>query len=261
MSTQARGVGFGLSPFFSFSFGILVSCAAAVSVGAQPSPGGYAAHLESVDNPVDPSWQIGGFANGGFPPYYAVHPPLFHYQEELLFYSAGLEAGRMVTAKHGSSFLRGRGEAMVEVIPYWQVNHPAQTVAIYLPGSSAPSFNGVLNAYSIHGASITPLQFRWNFLKKDVSRFLPWVQSGLGLLWTNQEFPQGYGTALQPPFAKTSHINFTPQVDFGENIFVRRNQSVSLGVQAIHVTDFGLTTYDPGVNVVVEFRAGYSWWR
>jgi hypothetical protein len=261
MRSQAHRVEFGVSAFVSLLFAIIVSCVAIVSVNAQQASNGYAINSEPVDNSIHRSWQIGGFAAGGFPPYYSVHPPLLHYQEELLFYSAGLEAGRMITAIHGPSFLRGRGEAVVEVIPYWQAYHPAQTDAVYLPGSSTPSFQAGFGAYSIHGASITPFQFRWNFLKKDTSRFVPWVQPGFGLLWTNLEFPQGYGDAAVPPIVRTSHINFTPQVDFGENIFVHRNQSISLGVQAIHITNFGLTTYDPGVNVIVQFRAGYSWWR
>jgi hypothetical protein len=261
MKAQAFGVGFGVAAFISLSIAIIVSCATTVSVDAQQSSNGYASDLEPTDNSIHRSWQIGGFAAGGFPPDYTVHPPLLHYQEELLFLSAGLEAGRMLTAVHGSNFLRGRGEAVVELNPYWQVNHPAQTVAIYSPGSSTPSFSADVGAYSIHGVSITPFQFRWNLLKEDSSRFVPWIQPGFGLLWTNQDFPQGYGDAVVPPIVRTSHINFTPQVDFGENIFVRRNQSVSLGVQAIHVTNFGLSTYDPGVNVIVGFRAGYSWWR
>jgi hypothetical protein len=94
-------------------------------------------------------------------------------------------------------------------------------------------------------------------MKDDTTRFVPWVQPGLGLLWTNKDFPQGYLT----PGLQTSRWNFTPQVDLGEAIFVRKNRSINLGVRAVHITNFGLSTYDPGVNVVVEFSAGYSWWR
>jgi len=261
MRAKSHGVDFGVSAFLSLFFGIIISCTAPVSVDAQQSSNGYAGKSEAMDNSVHRTWQIGVFAAGGFPPYYSVHPPQGHYQEELLFYSAGLEAGRMVTAIHGPKFLRGRGEAVVDVIPYWQVNHPAQTVTVYWPGSSAPSFWASVGAYSIHGVAITPLQFRWNFLKNYTDRFVPWVQPGFGLLWTSVNFPQGYGTTVEPPLATTSQINFTPQLDFGENVFVHKNQSLSLSVQAIHVTNFGLSTYDPGVNVVVQFGVGYSWWR
>jgi lipid A 3-O-deacylase len=214
-----------------------------------------------MDDFIRRTWQIGGFVAGGFPPAYSVHPPQFHYQEVLHFYSAGLEAGRMLTDIHGPSLLRGRGEAVVDVIPYWQVNHPEQTVSIYFPGNNTSNLQAQVASYNVHGASITPLEYRWNFQSEESSRFVPWVQLGFGLLWTNQEFPQGYGSAQTPPQATTSHINFTPQIDFGENIFVHKNQSLNLGVQAIHVTNFGLGNYDPGVNVVVQFRVGYSWWK
>jgi hypothetical protein len=161
---------------------------------------------------------------------------------------------------HGPKILRGKGEVVAELIPYWQVNHPAQTVQAYPPGSSH-GFSANVGGYSVHGASITPFQFRWNFEKNDTTRFVPWIQPGLGFLWTNQTFPQGYGDAAVPPIVRTSDINFTPQLSFGENVFVRRRQSLSLSLQAVHITNFGLTTYDPGVNVIIQFRAGYSWWR
>lgn len=260
MRAQVHGVSIVVA-FLSLFISTFVSCAAIVSVDAQQSSSGHAGDLEPIHSFIDRPWQIGGFAAGGFPPYYTVRPPLEHYHEELLFYNAGLEAGRFITAIHGPNFFRGRGEAFVEVIPYWQVSHPGQTVAVYLPGSSTPSFFATVGAYSIHGASVTPLQFRWNLLKKDTSRFVPWVQPGFGLLWTNRSFPQGYGDAQVQPVVRAGHINFTPQVGFGESILFRRNQSMSLGVEAIHITSFGLATYDPGVNVIVELRAGYSWWR
>jgi hypothetical protein len=260
MKIEARGVGFWPSAVLALFLAIIIVSITG-SVDAQQPSNGYAINSEPTGQSTYRTWQIGGFAAGGFAPYYNVHAPLLHYREELLFYSAGLEAGRIVTAGHGPRFLRGRGEAVVDVMPYWQVRRPAQTVAVYLPGVNASSFSSNVAAYSIHGASITPLQFRWNFLRHDTSRFVPWVQPGFGFLWTNQDFPQGYGTALKPPLVTTSHINFAPQVDFGENIFVHRSQSIDLGVQVIHITSFGLKPYDPGVNVVVEFRAGYSWWR
>jgi lipid A 3-O-deacylase len=261
MRAKAHGFGFLVSTFLALFLCMKGAHAAATSIDASQSSNEGAVNSESINKSIHRTWQIGGFVAGGFPPYYTVHAPLLHYQEDLRFYDAGLEAGRIVTAIHGPKLLRGRGEAVVELIPYWQVSHPAQTVAVYLPGNSAPSFLGHAAAYSIHGASITPLQFRWNFLKKDTSRFVPWIQPGIGLLWTNQDFPQGYGDAAKPPVVRTSHINFTPQLDLGENIFVHKNQSIDLSVQAIRITNFGLTTYDPGVNIIVEFRVGYSWWR
>ena len=200
-------------------------------------------------------WQIGGFGMGGFPPYYSFHSPELHYHEALRFYGAAFEVGRMLTGIHGPGLLRGRGEVVGEFIPYWQVNHPAQTVTVYLAGSSTPNYLAGVSSYNVPGVSITPFAFRWNLMKSPTSRMVPWVQPAFGLLWTDIIFPQGYSGIM------TSKYNFTPQVDFGENLFVRNNRSVNLGVRAIHITNFGLGTYDPGVSVVVEFTAGYSWWK
>jgi lipid A 3-O-deacylase len=257
MGTQVRRVRLGVSTFASLLLAITVMCVVTATVDAQQFSDNVAVNSGPSNNSIHRLWQIGGLAMGGLPPSYELRNPILSYHEELDFYSAGLEAGRMVTAVRGSNFIKGRGEAIVEIFPYWQVNHPAQTVTVYVAPSRTPSFLGGVGAYSVHGASVTPFLLRWNFMKKDTNRLVPWVQLGSGLVWTSQIFPQGYGN----PLVKTSRINFTPQVGFGENFFVRKKQSINLGVRAVHITNFGLTTYDPGVNVVLEFTAGYSWWK
>jgi hypothetical protein len=65
--------------------GIVVFCAATVSVDAQQSSNEYGVNSEPTNKSIHRTWQIGGFAAGGFPPYYMVHDPRLHYQEELLF--------------------------------------------------------------------------------------------------------------------------------------------------------------------------------
>ena len=84
-----------------------------------------------------PSWQINGFAAGGFIPDYEIHSFL-SYTEEVKFFSAGMDAGRMLAAAHGRGFLRGRPEAVIEVIPYWEVDEPKQTDTFYFAGSNVP---------------------------------------------------------------------------------------------------------------------------
>jgi lipid A 3-O-deacylase len=202
-----------------------------------------------------PSWEVGGFAAGGFTPDYEIHSFL-NYTEEVKFFSVGVEAGRMLSAVHGKSFLRGRPEAIVEVIPYWEVDEPKQTNTVYLAGSNTP-FSATFPGYKEQGISITPLMFRWNLIHRDSSRFVPWAQGGLGLLWTPHNFPQGSGF----PGGDTSRINFQPQIGIGESIFVRKKQSLNLGVRGIHVTNAGLGQYNPGVNAIVQFTVGYSWWK
>jgi hypothetical protein len=105
-------------------------------------------------------------------------------------FSAGFEGGKMLTALHGPAFLRGRGEAVVEVIPFWLAYYPKQEDVIYGSRNEYPYIGGFQSA-SVHGVSITPLLFRWNFMKRESSRIVPWVQLGSGLLWTVRPFPQG----------------------------------------------------------------------
>lgn len=82
---------------------------------AQANMPGVASASQRVDDPVHRSWEVGGFVAGGFPPYYEIHSGSLRYNEELDFYNAGAVAGIMLTAPRGPGFLRGRGEAVVEV--------------------------------------------------------------------------------------------------------------------------------------------------
>lgn len=206
------------------------------------------------------TWQLGVFGMGGWPPYYTVHSPQLHYAEDIRFFSAGVEAGRVLTARHGPGILRGRLEAVAELMPYWQEHAPMQMFDVYLAGQSTPAFIGGYGPYDKYGISLVPALARWNFTRRAVlSRTTPWLQLGTGILWTTQEFPQGRGEHNPKP--NTSRFNFTPQVDIGENVFIRENQSIDFSVRAIHYTSFGLGEYDPGINVAVEFAIGYSWWK
>jgi lipid A 3-O-deacylase len=231
------------------------ACPFATSGYAQNTSSSMSTTLQGRKDVSRPLWQVGAFAVGGFPPDYEVRGGL-RYHEELNFYSAGLEAGRMLTASHGGGVLHGRGEAVVEVIPFWLAYHPKQEDLIYSTLDTSLGA-GIFPSYSVHGISITPLLFRWNFMRRESSRFVPWVQLGSGLLWTANRFPQGTGH----PGGNTSRINFTPQVDFGENIFTRKNQNINLALKVIHISSAGLGEYNPGVNVTVQFSLGYSWWK
>jgi hypothetical protein len=242
--------------FVAFAASVLATLSNPAAAQAQQIADDSTINQAQSTDPAPRTWRISAFATGGLPPFYAQHDSIIHYHEELRFYSASVGFGLNLTSLRGSGFVRGRGEGVVEITPYWQVVHPQQFDTVYIAGTSE-SFSGGVPYYTIHGVSITPFAFRWSFMENDASRFVPWTQPGLGVLWTSQTFPQGTGQ----PGGSTSRFNFTPQVAFGQSIFVRKNQSLDLGVRAVHITNFGLTTYDPGVNIIVEFTAGYSWWK
>lgn len=202
------------------------------------------------------TWQMGVTFMGGYPPYYEIHDPIDHYFKSSYYYSGGFEGGRTITPVHGPGFLRGQAEAMLELFPYWQEYSPAQTFTVYL--ASGGTFIAGVTGYNIHGITATPAMMRWNFVRKESSRSMWWTQTGGGLLWTSVRFPQGNG---ELPSGETSRINFTPQVAFGDNIFLKRNQSLNFAVHAIHISSAGLGNYNPGINVLVQASIGYSWWK
>jgi lipid A 3-O-deacylase len=209
-----------------------------------------------VGDTVHRSWEVGGFIAGGFPPYYEIHSDGFRYSEALDFFNAGAVAGKMLTVRRGPGFLRGRGEAVVEVIPFWLAYYPKQTLTYQTDNPNDYASDNDFGGFGIHGVSITPLLFRWNFERTESSRFVPWFQLGSGLLWTSKNFPLGKG-----PGENTSRINFTPQVGFGESIFTKKNQNLDLALKVVHISSAGLGEYNPGVNLTLQFTLGYSWWK
>jgi len=206
--------------------------------------------------PYERTWQLGATFMGGYPPYYEIHGPIAHYFKSSYYYSGGFEVGRSITMVHGPGFLRGHAEAMLEIFPYWQEYSPAQLFTVHL--ADGGTFIAGVTAYNIHGVAATPALVRWNLARRESGCSMWWAQAGGGLLWTSLEFPQGDGAI---PHGHTSRINFTPQVAFGDNIFLKKSQSLNFGVHAIHISNAGLGDIDPGVNVLVQASIGYSWWK
>jgi hypothetical protein len=210
--------------------------------------------LRNQDGAFHRFWQIGVFAAGGFPPAYQLKTSVADANVELDLINAGFEGGKMLTNAHGPALLRGRGEAAVEVIPFWLGYYPKQTVSFDFKGEPGSTGDQYWPAIRRYGASITPLLLRWNFMRRDTSRSLPWAQLGGGVLWTNHFFPISSA-------GKTSVINFTPQLGIGQSVFIKKNQSLDFAIKAVHISNAGLGDHNPGVNVTLQFSAGYSWWK
>lgn len=206
-------------------------------------------------------WQVGVFAQGGFPPDYRINIIKnsnygFYYNLKSQLFSAGLEAGRQTRRFEGPMPLRGRGEVMLEITPFWMARYPSQIVSLLerSPTNTTVVSTGPWNGEDFHGASVTPFLLRWNFSQRDSARVVPWAQLGGGLLWTNHKFPLSY-------YGGTSVINFTPQVGAGVNIFNRSRHSVNFAIKAIHISNASLGDHNPGLNITLQFSAGYSWWK
>jgi len=256
VDTDAKGVvgEFRLKGIAVFLFAIVIWLCTASGLSQQPVKGGPFGPRN--DGSYHRLWEIGVFGTGGFAPKYEVSDKI-RYQEELEFYNVGVHAGRMLTTSRGPGLVRGRAEALVEILPFWAAHAPSQENVIYVPPSTTPAFIAGFQAYTIHGVSFTPLVLRWNFMNSNSKRYVPWIQAGAGVLWTTHNFPQGHGR----PGTYTSIFNFTPQVGVGENLFVKKNQSLDIGFKAINYNNEGLGEINPAVPYTLQFSLGYSWWK
>ena len=217
----------------------------------------------SQDGISDTKWQLETYFQGG------TLPPSYHYffsspqylNTALDFYSAAFVVGRKF---HQTSFplkLSGRGEALLEVIPYWQAHYPNQKISVLVGGlPQANSLPFTITGINRFGSSVTPFLMRWNFMHQRNQVVVPWIQLGGGLLWTNHKFPVNF-YPIPPGNAGTSVINFTPQVGAGVNFFHRPRQSADLAIKFIHISNAGLGDNNPGIDYTIQFAAGYSWWK
>jgi hypothetical protein len=201
------------------------------------------------------SWQMGVFFAGGAPPNYTLTNSYDHMSADLQLqmYSLGFEVGRTVWGAHGKGILQGQMEMRAEAIPIWVAHYPSQTVTIrYGDGSQA---SAAWKGQNFFGASVTPLSARWNFNSKASSRYVPWVQIGAGVLWTNHKFPI---TMWASP---ASTFNFTPQVGAGLCVRQHSKRSIEVGVKVVHISNAGIGDSNPGINQTIVGSIGYSWWR
>jgi lipid A 3-O-deacylase len=146
--------------------------------------------------------------------------------DDVQIFSAGFRVGRILTEQHGSGFVRGNLE--------WAADfHP-------------------LNLYftepeTVYGASITPLNLKWNFTSpRRVAPFLQWSE---GVLFTNHDLPFG-----------TNTVNFQSGLGFGMHFFTREKRAWTAEVKYQHISNAGLGDLNPGINTV-QFTLGYNWFR
>ena len=97
------------------------------------------------------------------------------------------------------------------------------------------------NAY---GVSFTPFDVKYNF-RRNAHRTIPFLELGGGVLFTNNDVPQG-----------TNNVNFTPQAGIGVHVpFGTQGYHATLAFKYVHISNAGLSVPNPGVNTI-QFRFG-----
>jgi Lipid A 3-O-deacylase (PagL) len=135
-------------------------------------------------------------------------------------WNAGFRYGWILTEGHGPSILHGRFEYALDTTPiFW----------FFQPGGTA------------FGAGLSPVVLKWNF--DAGGRVVPYVEANAGFVFTSRAVPPGAG-----------HFNFTSSGAVGAH-FLRDRGNLSAEVRFMHISNAGLTTYNPGINTI-QVRIG-----
>lgn len=189
---------------------LLVLLCACAALGAQNLP---AASLTKG------TWDFGVSGTGGTSVSGGV--------DDIRIFSAGFRIGRILTQQHGSGFIRGNFEYAFDFHPVNFYFTPLETT---------------------YGASITPLNLKWNFTSPR--RVAPYIQLSEGVLFTNNDLP----------FPGTSEVNFQSGIGLGMHIFHRERRAWTAEVKYQHISSAGLGDLNPGINTI-QFTLGYNWFK
>lgn len=167
-------------------------------------------------------------------------------RSDFTFLNAGGQAGFVLTPQHLPGILRGNFEVGAEALPFWQSDTPHKIYS-YVSRHGTQTYRG---GGIYRGAALTPLILRWNLTNVN-SRLVPWAQGAGGLLYTTKKYP----------LPGTSVWNFEPQFGVGAHYFVSARHSIDFAANAIHISNASLGDHNAGVNALVQFQLGYTWWQ
>jgi len=135
-------------------------------------------------------------------------------------FNIGARYGWILTDAHGPSFLRGRFEYAVDVVPLFIVVQSTNTA---------------------YGFGVNPFALKWDFASHGSA--VPYIDIGGGTLFTNVKVPED-----------TSHVNFTTSGALGVH-FLRSKYNWSAEVRFMHISNAGISRPNPGINTI-QVRLG-----
>ena len=168
-------------------------------------------------------------------------------RSDFKFFNAGGQAGFVLTPNALPGWLHGNFEVGAEVIPLWASFTPHRLYTFKNKDGSTQTFAG---GGTYWGVGLTPVILRWNLIHSE-KRLVPWAQGAGGLLYTTKKYP----------LPATSVWNFEPQFGVGVHYFVNSRHSIDFAANAIHISNASLGDHNAGVNALVQFQLGYTWWK
>ena len=157
------------------------------------------------------------------------------------FVDAGLRLGKVLTSAHGSGWLRGNFEYALDVAPLYLVFQDQPVVRVN--GTAATQ------RQTVYGGAISPLILKWNFT--GGKRFVPFAAVEGTAIFTTRDVPAG----------DTSTVNFGSGVASGLQFLCDGRHAISFSGHLLHISNASVGNHNPGINIGVQFRLGYQWWK
>jgi hypothetical protein len=178
-------------------------------------------------NPLrSPVWEVGPWLGGGTG---------LGNASEFKFINAGLRIGRVLTGELGSGRMRGTFEWAADIMPLYEVRQSL----FYDAGPQQ----------WIYSFAANPVVLKYNWTGGN--KVVPYLAAEGGLLLSTKDIPQ----------ADTSSINFMPGGAFGF-YFLRGNRSaIDASIHITHISNASLSDHNPGINAILQFRLGYTWFK
>jgi len=152
--------------------------------------------------------------------------------------NAGVRLGKVLTGSHGGGFLRGNLEYAVDIIPMY----------LFFQDRIAPG-SGRVERQTVYGGSISPLIMKWNFTSGK--RIAPWLALEETAIFTADHVPAG----------DTANVNFASGFGTGVQFFRSDRHAVNLSGHLMHISNASIGNHNPGLNLALQFRLGYQWWK
>ena len=162
--------------------------------------------------------------------------------------NAGVRWGKVLTGAHGSGFLRGNFEYAADVIPlYLFFQDQPKTGLVTVNGVPIPV--PITQRQTVYGGAISPLILKWNFTSGK--RVIPFAAVEGTAIFTTKDVPAG----------DTSTINFGSGIASGVQMLRSNGHALSFSGHLLHISNASLGNHNPSINIGLQFRLGYQWWK
>jgi hypothetical protein len=148
---------------------------------------------------------------------------------DLKFLETGVRVGKIITSEIGTGRFRWRFEYAGDVMP------------VYLVELGQRGW--------VYGGAFNPVVLKFVFTANQ--KITPFVEASGGVLFSTQDVPE----------PNTSAVNFMSGVQGGFHYFVKEKQAITFSTQVIHISNASVGNHNPGINVSVHFRLGYTFFK